>query len=92
MTDHMQTTILVTLVSGLLLILLSIIGFAVRRWVSHVDGLQQAMEALRESIVGLSDKFVTHAQHERDLEQIRALGRRTSDRCTAPECPYETRR
>jgi hypothetical protein len=87
----MQTTILVSLISALLVLLLAVIAFAVKRWVEHVDGLQASMDQLRDSILGLSDKFVTQAQHDKDLEALRtsALGRRVSDRCPATDCPYE---
>lgn len=90
MNDGMQTTILVSLISGLLLLLIGIIGFAVKRWVEHVDSLQASMEALRTSITALSDKFVTQKQHEKDMEALKiaaSFGRRSSDSCPQPDCP-----
>ena len=92
MNDGMQTTILVSLIGSLLLLLLAVIGFAVKRWVEHVDGLQKSMDDLRDSILGLSSKFVTQAQHDKDLDALRvaaSLGRRAMDRCVAPECPFD---
>jgi hypothetical protein len=80
------------LVSGLVLILLAIVGFSARRWFNHVDSLQASMENLRESILTLSDRFVTRDQYEKDREEYRAnagIGRRQMDRCPIPGCPYE---
>jgi hypothetical protein len=50
------------------------------------------MENLRESILTLSDRFVTRDQYEKDREEYRAnagIGRRQMDRCPIPGCPYE---
>lgn len=92
MNDAAQTMVLEWLVSGLVLILLAIVGFSARRWFNHVDSLQTSMENLRESILTLSDRFVTRDQYEKDREAQRTdaiLGRRRMDHCSAPNCPYE---
>lgn len=89
MNDGMQTTVLVSLISGLVILLLGVIGFGAKRWVDHVDRLQDSINNLRDSIIGLSDKFVTRDQHERDIRALQALGRRTTDRCPDPECPFQ---
>lgn len=89
MNDATQNLILEWLVAGLITILLAVIGFMAKRWFDHVDSLQGSMESLRDSIVGLSDKFVTQAQHEKDLESLRLFGRRTMDHCPMDGCPYE---
>lgn len=88
MTPALNTSILVTFFGALIMLLIGIIGFAVKRWLDHVDGLQVSMENLRISIIGLSSKFVTQAQHDKDIEALRAVGRRATDHCNAPECPF----
>ena len=88
--DGLTTTrILIALITGLVMVLMLIVGFFVRRMVGHFDGLQTAMTDLRESILGLSEKFVTQDRHEKDLAEIRALGRRQTDKCPYPDCPFE---
>lgn len=90
MTPSLHTSLLVSFFGALILLLIAIIGFAVKRWVDHVDGLQTSMENLRISIIGLSSKFVTQAQHDKDIEALRAVGRRSTDHCSAPNCPFHT--
>lgn len=92
MNEMTVTHIIIGIVSGLIAVLLLVVGFAVRRWVQHLDSLQLSMESLRESILTLSDRFVTRDQYEKDREALRVdaiLGRRRMDRCPAPDCPYE---
>ena len=92
MTDAELTLILERVVGGLVALLLTVIGFAAVRWFNHVEGLQQSMDQLRDSITGLTDKFVTQTQHDRDMEALRAFGRRVNDTCTAEECPFVSRK
>lgn len=89
MNDATQNLILEWLVGGLVTILLMVVAFMAKRWFDHVDSLQGSMDQLRESILGLSDKFVTQVQHEKDIEALRLFGRRTTDHCPIDGCPYE---
>ncbi len=84
------TSVLISLVSLLILALGTVVWFAVRRWVDHVDGLQESMEGLKDAIDGWASKFVTQTQHQADMERLdSALGRRQMDHCPAVGCPYE---
>jgi hypothetical protein len=89
MNDTTQNLILEWLVGGLVTILLAVVAFMAKRWFDHVDSLQGSMDQLRESILGLSEKFVTQVQHDKDIEALRIFGRRTTDRCPVEGCPYE---
>ena len=89
MNDATQNLILEWLVSLLIGTLLAVVGFMAKRWFDHVDSLQESMESLRTSILGLSEKFVTQVQHDKDLEALRLFGRRTTDHCPVEGCPYE---
>ncbi len=89
MNDTAQNLILEWLVGGLVATLLTVVGFMAKRWFDHVDSLQGSMDQLRESILGLSEKFVTQVQHDKDMESLRIFGRRTTDHCPVEGCPYE---
>ena len=88
MNDATQNLILEWLVGGLVTILLAVVAFMAKRWFDHVDSLQGSMDQLRESILGLSEKFVTQVQHDKDMESLRIFGRRTTDQCPEENCPY----
>ncbi len=92
MSEALISTVLVSLISGLIVLLLTAIAWGIRRWVGHVDRLQGSLDTLRDSILTLSEKFVTRDQHDRDMEAIRGLGRRATDHCPLPDCPHEARR
>ena len=89
MNDATQNLILEWLVGGLVTLLLAVVAFMAKRWFDHVDSLQGSMDQLRESILGLSEKFVTQVQHDKDIEALRIFGRRTTDHCPVDGCPYE---
>ncbi len=76
-------------VTGSIAMLVGATAFLATRWIKHVDRLQDSMEKLKESILGLSEKFVTQDQHERDMESLRVFGRRLTDHCPVEGCPYE---
>lgn len=87
MSDAVQTAIIISFFGAMLLVLVAIIGFAAKKWFDHIDKLQESVEALRESITNLSEKFVTQAQHRSDMEALRL--RRATDACPHDDCPYE---
>lgn len=87
MSEAVQTAIIISFFGAMLLTLVAIIGFAGKKWFDHIDRLQESVEALRESLLCLSDKFVTQTQHKNDLDALRL--RRASDSCPAEDCPYE---
>lgn len=87
MSDAVQTAIIISFFGAMLLVLLGVIGFAGKKWFDHIDRLQESVEALRESLLSLSDKFVTQTQHRSDLEALRM--RRATDACPHEDCPYE---
>ena len=87
MNDAVQTQILEWLVGGLVLVLLTLVWFGVRRWMDHVDGLQESMDKLRDTILSLSKEFVTQTQYRSDTENLRL--RRASDTCPSTDCPFE---
>lgn len=87
MSGQVQTAIIISAFGSLFLMLVAIIGFAASKWFDHIDKLQASVEALRESLLSLSDKFVTQTQHRADLEALKM--RRVTDGCPADDCPYE---
>ena len=90
MNTTILTSVLISLVGLLILALGTVVWFAVRRWVDHVDGLQDSMKSLKDAIDGWASKFVTQTQHQADMERLdSALGRRQMDHCPAVGCPYE---
>ena len=89
MNDATQNLILEWFVAGLITLLLAIIAFLAKRWFDHVDSLQASIEQLRTSILSLSDRFITRAEHEKDMESFGSFGRRVSDQCPIPGCPHK---
>jgi len=87
MSDAVQTGIIISFFGAMLLVLLAVIGFAGKKWFDHIDKLQESVESLRDSIMGLSEKFVTQTQYRSDMETLRM--RRATDGCPHDDCPYE---
>ena len=93
MNDSTLTAVIIALVSGLVLALFTVVLLGAKRWLNHVDSLQASMDQLRNTITGLSEKFVTIAQYREDQRRMlhaqSALGRRAVDHCASPDCPFE---
>ncbi len=87
MNNATQTQLLQWLIGGLVAILFTLVWFGVRRWMDHVDGIQDSMDKLRETILNLSKEFVTQTQYRSDMENLRL--RRATDVCPRTDCPWD---
>ncbi len=99
MTDSTQTSILISLIAGLLGILILVVGFGIKRWLDDQkeregkaekrdQDLRGSIDGLKDSISKLSEKFVLKTDYDRDMALLRVTGgRRAGDQCDHPDCP-----
>ena len=99
MTDATQTSILISLIAGLLGILILVVGFGIKRWLDDQKeraeeaeerdtNLKQSIDGLKEAVSRLSEKFVLKSDYDRDMALLRITGgRRAADQCPQPDCP-----